>query len=134
MVSPRPQLRPSARERWNVSVVMLAPKAISVGRAPNRSASARREDAMSASVSAVVGRGLVRMSIAGPVKGLPNGLYHEGSGCGSASGEPPAPGTKLRDKWLWEMLLRGAGRGKLLPKTRGFRYDSAPGGDWLRRV
>jgi len=46
----------------------------------------------------------------------------------------PAPGTKLRDKWLWEMPLRGAGRGKLLPKTRGFRYDSAPGGDWLRRV
>ncbi|HZI77713.1 MAG TPA: hypothetical protein VFD73_27475, partial [Gemmatimonadales bacterium] len=41
----------------------------------------------------------------------------------------PAPGTKLRDNWLWETLLRSAGGWKLLPKTLVFRYDSAPGGD-----
>ena len=38
--SPGPQPRPSARARWKVSVVMLAPKAISSGSAPRKSARA----------------------------------------------------------------------------------------------
>ena len=38
LVARRPSARPSARARWKVSVVMLAPKAISYGRPPRKSA------------------------------------------------------------------------------------------------
>ena len=49
------QPRARARPRWNVSVVMFAPKTISDGSPPRKSARARREDAIIASVSTLVG-------------------------------------------------------------------------------
>src|SRR4026207_368651 len=49
--SPGLHLLPSARARWKVRVVILAPKAISTGCATRKSASAIRERAMARSVS-----------------------------------------------------------------------------------
>ena len=54
--SPGPQRRPSALARWNVSVVMLAPKATSWGEAFRKSASTCLASAIASSVSRLVGK------------------------------------------------------------------------------
>jgi hypothetical protein len=53
--SPAAKVRPSVRERWKASAVVFAPKTISPGEAPRKSASAARDSSMRASVSALVG-------------------------------------------------------------------------------
>ena len=53
--SPGPHCRPSARERWKVSVVMFWPKTISDASAFKKSASAARAAATAVSVSTELG-------------------------------------------------------------------------------